>query len=498
MRLRSLIALALSLAASNLVAADADPLVGFDTAVAKAMKAHGVPGLGVAIVKDGKIVLVKGYGVRSVGKPEPVTEKSLFAIGSVSKSVTALCLAMLVDEGKLTWDSPVISKLPAFRMNDVYLTQETTVRDLLCHRVGLSRNELVWYGSSFDRKEVLGKLHLIKPEAAFRTKFTYNNILYMAAGQIVPEVAKKSWDDFVVERVFQPLQMTTANTSVAKFVKDADVASPHEMAKGKPVVVPWRNIDNIGPAGSINASAADMAEYVRFQLTKGKAGDKRLLKKAVFEEMHAAQMLLPKGGFSFNPDSLTHAYGFGWMLYDFKGKSIVEHGGNIDGMSAQVGMLPDEKFGVVLLANRGGSLLPMALMYDLFDRYTGDTTADRANQSGILGQVNQFAITVAVNIDEKTRIKDTKPSLALSKYAGVFQDEIHPPLKVTFADDKLSVKYLGTEYSLEHWHHDTFIGTDRNRADSRILFPFALDQDGAVVEVRIRQPGKDIQLKRTK
>ena len=170
-------------------------------------------------------------------------------------------------------------------MNDAYLTQETTVRDLLCHRVGLSRNELVWYGSSFDRKEVLGKLHLIKPEAAFRTKFLYNNILYMAAGQIVPEVAKKSWDDFVVERVFQPLQMTTANTSVAKFAKDADLASPHEMAKGKPVVVPWRNIDNIGPAGSINASAADMAEYVRFQLTKGKAGDKRLLKKAVFEEM---------------------------------------------------------------------------------------------------------------------------------------------------------------------------------------------------------------------
>jgi CubicO group peptidase (beta-lactamase class C family) len=494
-RLLTLFALLL-VASPSFAAEPVKELEGFDAAVEKAMKAHGVPGLGLAIVQDGKVVLMKGYGVRTFGKPEPVTEKSLFAIGSVSKSFTALALAMLVDEGKLSWDTPIIAKLPTFRMNDPYLTQETTVRDALSHRVGLSRNELVWYGSSYDRKDVMQKLRLIKPESPIRTKFLYNNMMYMTAGQILPEVTKKTWDEYLQEKVFTPLKMTSANTSITKFSASDELASPHESALGKPSVVPWRNIDNIGGAGSINASTADMVEYVKFQLTKGKLGDKRLLKKAVFEEMHTPQMLMGKPGFSFNPGSISHDYGLGWMLSDFKGKPVVEHGGNIDGMTAQVGMLPESKLGVVLLANRGQSLLPQCLMYDIFDRFTGDTTADRANQSAFLGALTQFAISVAGEVDEKKKIKDTKPSLELKKYAGTYQDEIHPPLKVQFKDDKLAILYFGTQYNLEHWHYDTFVGTDKKIPTAKALFTFALDQDGAIVEVRIKQPGKDIQLKK--
>lgn len=473
-------ALLLSLAAAP------DPLAGLDAVVAKGLAAHKVPGLSIAVVKDGKVVHLKGYGVRTVGKTDPVTERSLFAVGSVSKSFTAAALAMLVDDGKLTWDTRLSDHLPDFRLKDAYRTREVTVRDALSHRTGYARNDLVWYGSPFDRGEVLKKMRVVEPEAAFRTRFIYNNIMFTAAGELIPAVTgdETGWDQFVADRLFKPLKMTTASTSVRHLPKDGDVATPHEKVKGKPAPVPWRNIDNAGPAGAVNASAADMAEYLKFQLSQGKGPDKRLVKRDVFEEMHRPQTLIGKPAFAFNPEALSRSYGLGWFLSDHKGKRVIEHGGNIDGMTAQVGMLPDEKLGVVILANAGQSLLPQSLLFDLFDRFLGEPDAGRVESSGVLSAFNGFAIAFAGEPDEKARVKDTKPRLALEKYAGKYQDDRHAPAVVTHADGKLTLAFNGWTFDLEHWHYDTFRGKERAGVLPGILFTFVLGGDGKPAELR--------------
>jgi hypothetical protein len=312
----------------------------------------------------------------------------------------------------------------------------------------------------------------------------------MAAGQVIPAVTGTEWDDFVSERLLEPLGMTYANTSVKCLQNFKDVATPHEKVKGVPKPVAWKDVDNAGPAGAINASALDMAEYVKFQLSEGKAGGNRLLKKDVFEVMHRPQNLMPGKPF-FAPDSLSHAYGFGWMLSDYKGKKVVEHGGNVDGMTAQVGMMPDEHLGVVILANLGSSLLPQALMYDLFDRFLGDNSGDRAVTTGPLMGLSELGVKFAAEPSESARVKDTKPSLPLRKYAGSYADELHAPFVVTHKDGKLTVDFNGLKYELEHWHFDTFRGTDSRGVFPKMLFTFVLGPDGSVVELRHTGIGGD-------
>jgi CubicO group peptidase (beta-lactamase class C family) len=469
----------------------AGPLDGFDDAIRRAMKLHAVPGLGIAIVKDGKVVLAKGYGVREKGKDDPVTEKTLFAIGSVSKSFTAALASLYVDEGKFGWDMRLQEHLAKFEMQDPYRTREVRLRDCLGHRVGLGRHDMVWYGARFTRDEILAKLPRMKPSYEFRTDFVYNNILYMAAGEAIAKVGGKSWDDLVAEKLFSPLGMASANTSVTKFAKGADVATPHERKKGVPGSVAWLNADAIGPAGSINASAADMAKYVQFQLARGKAGDKRLVKAAVFDEMHKPQMIVPKGtglGGLFNPDSKSSAYGLGWFLGDYAGRTLVEHGGNVDGMTAQVGFLPEEKLGVVVLANLGQSALPAAILFDTFDRYLGrDVTTERVDGTSLLMWMAAAGTQVAgVQFDVSKRQKDAKPPVPLANFDGKFEDALYAPVEIKSVDGKQKLTWTNFAYELEYWQHTTFRGVDPTNRWPSVGVLFTLDENGKPVEVRLK------------
>jgi CubicO group peptidase (beta-lactamase class C family) len=468
------------------VPAAADPLDGIDAHVKAGLKAHSVPGLGLAVVKDGKVVLARGYGVREVGKPDPVTDKTVFAVGSVTKSFTAAALGILVDEGKLTWDTRLADRLPKFRLKDPYRTQQITVRDALAHRTGMERNELLWYRSGFTRDQVLGKLRLVDVDDEFRTRFRYNNMMFLAAGQLVPAVteSKATWDEFVADRLFKPLGMTSATTTITALSKGGDVATPHEKVKGVPRPVEWLNVDNCGPAGSVNASAADMAAYLLFQLSNGRGPGKRLVKADTVREMHAVHMPMGKPAFSFNPDALSRGYGLGWFVTDYKGRRLVEHGGNVDGMTAQVAFLPDEKLGVVILANQGQSLLPQALLFDILDRYLGDPAANRADTTGLLAWVNDYAVVQVTAADENARVKGTKASLPADKYAGKYQDNRHAPLRVTEADGKLTASFHTWTFTLDHWHYDTFRGTDTKGVLPPLLFTFVLGPDGRVSEVK--------------
>lgn len=464
------------------------PFQGFDDYVNKAMKDWEVPGMAIAVVKDDKMVFAKGYGLRELGKPEPVDERTIFAIGSSSKAFTAASLAMLVDEGKIRWDDPVTKYLPGFQVYDPYVTREMTVRDLLTHRIGLERGDLLWYATPYSREEVLRRIRYLTPSSSMRSKFGYQNIMFLAAGEIVPSVTKKSWDDFVAERIFTALGMKDSGTTIRTLSRSTDVSTPHVKIDEKVQPVAWRLIDNIAPAGSINSNVVDMAQWVRLQLAKGKFDGKQLVSEASVKEMHTPQTIVRiEGLYPFMyPDAHFMSYGMGWFLSDFRGKKLVEHGGAIDGMRALVAMVPEENVGVVILTNISGTLLPQFLAYRIFDSYLGhqpkDWQADglkRAKEIEAQGKAVQERALA-------DRIVGTLPSLSLQDYAGIYRNEMYGDVEIKFGGGKLS-SIFGPSYhgDLEHWHYNTFQVTWRDRVQGKGLLNFALNAKGKVESVNL-------------
>jgi CubicO group peptidase (beta-lactamase class C family) len=469
-------------------AAQNAPLQGFDDYVNKAIKDWEVPGIAIAIVKDDKIVFAKGYGVRELGKPSPVDERTLFAIGSSSKAFTAATVAMLVDEGKLKWDDPATKYLPSLQLYDPYATRELTVRDLLSHRVGLERGDLLWYASPYDRSEVLRRIRYLKPSSSMRSRFGYQNVMFLAAGQIIPSITGKDWDDFTRERIFVPLGMTATGTSIKTLANSNDVAAPHSKFGDKVESIAWRNIDNIAPAGSINSNVVDMAQWVRLQLGGGKYQNKQLISPTAIKEMHAPQTIIPLEGAmeKLYPEAHFLSYGLGWFLSDYRGRKLVEHGGAIDGMRALVAMMPEEKMGIVILTNLGGTTLPMPLAYRIFDAYLGaqprDWSADMLKTIKTLQEQGKAAALKA----ESERVKGTSTSLAMEKYAGEYQNEMYGDSKIVFENGKLTAQF-GPNYTgdLEHWHYDVFRITWRDRTQGKGFVSFRLNRQGKVEMMNI-------------
>ncbi|MGH9971180.1 MAG: serine hydrolase [Pyrinomonadaceae bacterium] len=485
----NLFMLSLLLAAGLQVAqAQPAPLTGFDDYVNKAIKDWEVPGVAIAIVKDDRIVFAKGYGVRELGKPSPVDEHTLFAIGSSSKAFTAALIAMLVDDGKLKWDDPATKYLPGFQLYDPYVTREMTVRDLLSHRIGLERGDLLWYASAYDRNEILRRIRYLKPTNSFRAKFGYQNIMFLAAGQIVPSVTGKNWDDFLRERIFVPLGMAASSTSIKALASSDNVATPHAKLEDKVQVVPWRNIDNIAPAGSINSNVLDMAQWVRLQLGSGEYQKQRLLSSGAVKEMHSPQTIIPLEGAleKLYPEAHFLDYGMGWFLSDYHGKKVVEHGGAIDGMRAEIAMMPEEKLGLVILTNLHGTILPQPLMYRIFDAYLGSAQRDWSAEMLKTIKGLQDLAKAAEKKAEAERIKDTSPSLPVEKYAGPYQNEMYGDAKIMFENGKL-VAQFGPNFTgdLEHWNYDTFRVTWRDRMEGKGFITFKLNKQGKVETLSI-------------
>jgi len=481
-----ILALALVVRAPMARAQEAPPKE-FDDYINKAIKEWEVPGLAIAIVKNDKVVFAKGYGVRKLGDPTPVDEKTMFAIGSASKAFTAAAVAMLVDEGKLKWDDPVTKNLPGFQLFDPYATREMTVRDLLCHRSGLERGDFLWYGSPYSRDEIIKRVRYLKPSWSFRSLFGYQNIMYLTAGQTVAAASGKTWDDFIAQRIFKPLGMNASNTSIRDLSASGNVASPHTKIEEKVEVVPWRNIDNIAPAGSINSNALDMAQWLRLQLGGGKFGNEQLISSGAVKEMHQAQTIIrfePPWSLIM-PQAHFLEYGLGWFLHDHAGRKVVQHGGNIDGMSALVAMIPEEKLGVVILTNMNGTLVTEAIAYKVFDWYL--KSGDRDWAGDLRKTIKEFEAQgkAAQKKIEDARVKGTQPSLALDKYAGTYKDEMIGDAKVELQNGKLVLTTPSFAGDLEHWNYDTFRVVWRDRAVGKAFVNFVLDPSGKVETMRI-------------
>ncbi len=271
------------------------PLRGFDAYVQKALQDWGCPGLAIAIVKNDSVIYAKGFGVRQIGSTAQVDEKTIFGIASCSKAFTAASIAMLVDEKKLRWDDPATKHLDGFQLYDPYVTREITVRDLLSHRSGLPAfgGDLIWWGSTYSRDETLRRIRFVKPATSFRSHYAYQNIMFIAAGQVVSTVSGKPWDDFVKERIFTPLGMRSSSTSVKSLQGIEDIATPHMRVDGKTRAIAWRNLDNGAPAAGINSNVLDMARWIRLQLGHGQFEGKKLFSSSAGEEMWSAQTVIP-------------------------------------------------------------------------------------------------------------------------------------------------------------------------------------------------------------
>lgn len=464
------------------------PEPGFDEYVEKAMKEWEVPGLAIAVVKDDKIVFAKGYGVRELGGTAGVNEQTLFAIGSSSKAFTAATIALFVDEGKLKWDDPVTKYLPALQLFDPYSTRELTVRDLLTHRSGMERGDLLWYASPYDRNEVLRRVRFLKPSWSLRSRFGYQNIMYLAAGQISPVVSGKEWDDVIRERIFVPLGMNSSSTSIRSFAGKNNVASPHSKIDDKLQKVAWRNIDNVGPAGSINSNVVDMAQWIRLNLGGGMYDNKRILSATAVKEMQTPQTIIRIEGANERLYPAAHFlnYGLGWFLSDFRGRKLVEHGGAIDGMRSVVGMLPEEKLGVVILTNRHGSVLPHVMMYRVLDAYLGVAKRDWSAEMFPKFRALEEQAKAAEKKTEDERVQGTSPSLALEKYAGAYQNEMYGEAKFAVKEGKLTSEF-GPNFmgDLEHWHYNTFRVVWRDRMEGKGFVNFKLNTKGQVETVSI-------------
>ena len=493
----SLAALTL-LAAARVAVAQPAPLQGLDHYITSAMAAWKVPGLAIAVVKDGETVYARGYGVRDVTTRVPVDEHTLFAIGSTSKAFTSAALGILVDEGRLSWDDRVIDHLPWFEMYDPYVTRELTIRDLLTHRSGLARGDAVWSRWPHDRLEVIRRVRFLKPTRSFRGAWQYQNLMFATAGEVVHEVSGETWDDFVAERIFGPLGMARSVTSTGELGRFENVATPHIHLDGVVTPVAHKNIDNVGPAGSIYSSVSQMARWVALHLARGVHEGERLFSDSVMAEMHRPQMLIQADA----PENSLHpreapmnfnAYGLAWWVLDYRGRKVVDHGGGIDGMRAHVAFVPEEGIGMVALSNARPNNLIVVLMYRVIDHFVRQNGAEMADWSALMLAEQEEGAARAAEARrelEADRARDTEPSRPLAEYAGTFEHEYYGDVEITRDDDGLRLSLGGkTTGRLAHWHYDVFRMVPDNPANGEMFGTFRIGADGVVDALEIEGMG---------
>ena len=458
-------------------------LEGFDKVAEEALKALKVPGFGMAVVKDDKIIYARGFGFKDVESKLPVTPDTIFAIGSSSKAFTVFALGKLVNEGKVEWDKPVRNYIPWFRLYDQSAGERLLVRDLVMHDSGLPRHDLVWYNNqNVTREELVRRLAYLPPSADFRQKWQYNNLMYLTAGYLVETLTGQKWEDAVRSLVFEPLGMKRSNFSVRDSQKDADFALPYLSEEKGFKKIPFRDISIIGPAGSINSSVNEMANWALVHLNNGKFGASQLVQTATVADMHAMHMTM--GVESSEPEIQAAAYGMGWFTDVYRGHRRFHHGGNIDGFTALVAALPDDGLAFVVLSNMNASALPELIVRTASDRILGLAAKDWIGEAAKKIAQAEEAGKKAEEKKATRRVQGTKPSHPLADYAGDYTSAGYGDLKVELKGNGLAFTYNGIVNPLEHWHYETFNGL---KADDPTFTDFKLtfrnDLNGRVAMV---------------
>jgi CubicO group peptidase (beta-lactamase class C family) len=400
---------------------------------------------------------------------------------------------MLVDDGKMNLDAPVATYIPNFQLGDPLASHDVTVRDLLTHRTGLARNELVWYGSSFTRDEIVRRIRYLPSESSFRSKFRYNNVTYMTAGQVLAHATGSTWDGFMTTRIFRPLGMSSTSTTNRDLAGKTNVVTPHLLTPEGVHSIQWYDGDNVGPAGSIHSNVVDMAQWLRLQLADGVYDGKRVMSERGVEEMRSAQIAIPlsRGSRVMFPTAHLVSFGLGLVTSDYAGKLLVEHTGEIDGMASAVAMVPEAHFGVVVLTNLGsGILAPTALARRIVDMQLGIAPIDWSHRLHASYDSVAALEKAAEDAFVAQRVPNTRPSLPLAGYTGTYADSAFGEMKITEQNGKLSFDFgPARRGTLEHWHFDTFRGHPTNTALSTVMLHFRLDVAGNVADVEMDAGG---------
>ncbi|MGA8165709.1 MAG: serine hydrolase [Candidatus Acidiferrales bacterium] len=456
-----------------------------DSYIQTAMHDGRVPGLAVGIVQNGQAVYVKGFGVRDITTGQPVTPDTLFDIGSCTKAFTAAAVGILVDEGKMHWDDRVDEYIPFFHLYDPLADENVTMRDLLTHRTGMGGTDLLWYGGSFSAEEIIRRVRYIPPEFGFRARFEYQNVMYATAGYAVGQASGGTWQDFVRAHIWAPLGMTGADFSATDAQNAADHATPHDLKDGKVVTIPWRNIDNVAPAGSINAGVKDMTKWIAMQLNDGMANGQQIVSAKSLREMHTPQIVVPQGGeFDlFFPKSLQMSYGMGWFIQDYDGHQIWLHPGDIDGFASLVVLIPEVKTGFVILTNLDHTALRAGLGWHLVDEFLNLPQQDWvAHFQKVADQFSAMEKRAEAG-EANPKHPDTHPSRELAAYAGTYRSKAYGDVVVTLEGDQLQVKFNSFNGTLKHFQYDTFVGDLGEFGHPRVMF--SLDEGGDVSKVTV-------------
>jgi len=473
------------------------PAYNLQADVERVMKEFDVPGIAIAVVKDGKVVATQGFGVRKRGEPARVDGQTIFEIASNSKAFTAAALAMLVDQGKLAWDDPVIKHLPDFRMHDAYVTAEMTIRDLLVHRsgLGLGAGDLLWWPTTtFSTDEIIHNLRYVKPATSFRSAYAYDNLLYIVAGKIIAAKSGKTWGETMHEWILQPVGMTGTTTSLEENAKFANVSAPHSKIAGKAVPVKAMPVSNAVGAVGINTSAEDIARWMNVLLENGKVGEgKRLWSDKQAREMWTAQTPMtistPRPPLAATKPNFF-AYGLGFQLRDYQGKLVALHGGALQGFYSRVMLVPEAKLGIAIFTNAESGPSLSALQYRLLDQHLGVAPTDWIGRYAEMDQEMRAKEAARVKGEASSRAASSKPSLALAAYAGEYEDAWYGKMNVARSGNKLVMSFSRTPDltgEMEHFQHDTFIVRWKERnfnADAYVTF--SLDHDGSIERVRMK------------
>lgn len=473
----------------------------FSRQIEDARSAWQVPGMSVAVVKDGKILLSGGFGVRETGSPDEVDGDTLFAIASNTKAFTAAALAILDEEGKAKWNDRAQQHLPWLQLYDVYVSAELRIDDLLCHRSGLGTfsGDLLWWGTPYSPEDVLRRMRHLEPGGAFRSSYGYSNLMYLAAGEVIAAAGGMPWSEFVDQRLLRPAGMHRTIASITRLNEMGNYATPHKSLVDGVRAIPWYNWDTMAAAGGLISSSNDMAKWLRIQLDRGRIDEQsRLFSEASSHRMWSPHTIIPISETARRRMPSTHfrSYGLGWNLADYKGRMIVSHGGGYDGMYSHVMLVPEEHLGIVVLTNSMTGL-PSAVSNTIADRFLGGDAGDfltsglERDRSGRESFNRRIADAVAV------RVEDTHPRRNLNTYTGTFRCPLYGDATVAAENGALVFRLLPNPdlvADLTHLQFDTWKLTWRKEfawfAEGTIQF--VPDEFGNFTDLRLNVPNDDL------
>jgi len=475
----------------NSALASNNKIKNIEASINKAMSTFQVPGVAVAIIKDNKVVMSKGFGVIEYGKKAKITPDTLFGIASNTKAMTAAILASLIDEGKLKWKTKVIDIIPEFQMPDAYVTREFTILDLLSHNSGLGLGAgdlMIWPHTTLNNQDVIKGLKYLPQVSSFRSEFAYDNLMYVIAGEIIQKVTGMAWQDVIQQKIFTPLGMKNTRAKYSLISKNnKNVARAHVPLDGKLNVVGGNFLEKFSSAGSVASSVNDMTYWLKAQLNNGKFGneDARLFSKKQSRAMWQARTLLPVSDSATKQDK-THfsAYGLGWFLKDYHGVKLIHHSGGILGMVSKVVLVPEKNLAMVILTNQQSGYAFNAIYQQILNEYLSLEKKDWVDFYNKKLQSRKQKEKDRLVKAQSNVNKDSKPSLLLKDYAQTYSDNWYGDIHITYKNNKLNMQFGHTSELkgvLEHYQYNTFIVRwDDRTLEADAFVNFNLNEDGSI------------------